>query len=138
MRISDLSSDVCSSDLSNMENARQAYLNTDLPAKLGRYHQDPDSAFWGWNDIWLDPEFRAWNIEPYINSIRCPILAIQGEQDEYGSIEQIRGIERRAPQTQTCILADRSEEHTSELQSLMRSSYAVFCLKKKTSTKTLK
>jgi len=92
--------------ISSIENARRAYLQTDLPAKLKRYHQDPDSAFWGWNDIWLDPAFRAWSIETYLSDIRCPVLAIQGEDDEYGSLEQIRGIQRRAPQTRLCIIPD--------------------------------
>jgi pimeloyl-ACP methyl ester carboxylesterase len=64
-----------------------------------------ESAFWGWNDIWLNPDFRAWNIEQYLPDIRCPILALQGEQDEYGSLEQIRGIERLSPRAQSCILA---------------------------------
>ncbi len=92
--------------ISNIEQARDAYLNTDLPQKLGRYHQDPDSAFWGWNDIWLNPEFRAWNIESYLDKIKCPVLAIQGEGDEYGTLEQIRGIQRLAPQTELCIIPD--------------------------------
>ncbi len=92
--------------ISSIEGARRAYLDTDLPAKLKRYHKDPDSAFWGWNDVWLDPEFRAWNIEEYLGSIRCPVLAIQGENDEYGSLEQIRGIQRHAAQTRLCIIPD--------------------------------
>jgi pimeloyl-ACP methyl ester carboxylesterase len=92
--------------ISNIEQARDAYLSTDLPRKLGRYHQDPDSAFWGWNDIWLNPEFRAWNIESWLDKIECPVLAIQGEDDEYGTLEQIRGIQRLAPQTELCIIPD--------------------------------
>jgi len=58
-----------------------------------------DSAFWGWNRIWLDPAFRGWSIEEEIRAIRCPILAVQGLDDEYGTLEQIRGIARRLPQT---------------------------------------
>jgi pimeloyl-ACP methyl ester carboxylesterase len=92
--------------ISNIEQAREAYLSTDLPRKLGRYHQDPDSAFWGWNDIWLNPAFRAWNIESWLDKIKCPVLAIQGEDDEYGTLEQIRGIQRLAPQTELCIIPD--------------------------------
>lgn len=90
--------------IANIEAAREAYLTTDLSRKLGRYHDDPDSAFWGWNDIWLNPEFRAWNIEEYLDDLACPVLAIQGEDDEYGTLEQVRGIQRRAPQTQLCII----------------------------------
>lgn len=85
--------------VTSIEQARQAYLSTDLRQKLARYHDDPDSAFWGWNRIWLDPGFRGWTIEAECDSIGCPVLAIQGVDDEYGTLEQIRGIARRAPRT---------------------------------------
>ncbi|MGB6103726.1 MAG: alpha/beta hydrolase [Pusillimonas sp.] len=86
--------------------ARAIYLSTELRQILGRYHGDPDSVFWSWNDTWLKPDFRNWNIEKLVTQIRCPVLAIQGENDEYGSLEQIEGIKRLAPQTELCILAD--------------------------------
>lgn len=86
--------------ISSIEQARVAYTTTNLPEKLGKYHNDPDSPFWGWNDIWLHPPFRDWSIEEEIKSIRCPLLAIQGRQDEYGTLEQIHGIKRRVPHTQ--------------------------------------
>ena len=76
--------------------ARDAYRTTDLRSKLARYHADVDGAFWGWNDIWLDPAFRAWNIEEYLPRIACPILAIQGEDDEYGTMAQLARIARGA------------------------------------------
>ena len=76
----------------------QTYQQTDLRAKLARYHDDPDSAFGGWSTIWLDPRFGQWNIESALSAIRCPLLAIQGLDDEYGTLEQIRGIARRVPQ----------------------------------------
>jgi pimeloyl-ACP methyl ester carboxylesterase len=72
--------------------AKIAYETTDLRAKLARYHTDVDSAFWGWNRIWLDPVFRDWNIEKYLPRIRCPVLAMQGVDDEYGTMEQMRRI----------------------------------------------
>lgn len=80
--------------------ARHAYLATDLRARLGRYHDDPDSAFWGWNQIWLNPGFRAWSIEADIKSIACPLLAVQGLDDEYGSLKQIESIAAALPQTE--------------------------------------
>jgi pimeloyl-ACP methyl ester carboxylesterase len=80
----------------NIRAARQAYLHTDLRDRLARYHDDPDSAFWGWNDIWLDPAFRAWNIENALPAIACPILALQGTDDEYATLAQIDGIARHA------------------------------------------
>jgi pimeloyl-ACP methyl ester carboxylesterase len=90
----------------SIRKARETYLATDLKQRLGRYHDDPDSAFWGWNDIWLDPAFRDWSIEAELDAIRCPLLAIQGLDDEYGTLEQIRGIARRVPQVQLLELAD--------------------------------
>ena len=85
--------------------ARTAYETTDLRARLARYHADVDSAFRGWNDVWLDPAFRAWNIEAELEAITCPVLAVQGVDDEYGTLEQIRGIARRVPQTRLVELA---------------------------------
>jgi pimeloyl-ACP methyl ester carboxylesterase len=77
-----------------------------LRQKLARHHADPDSAFCGWNDIWLHPDFRAWRIDTELASITCPLLAIQGVNDEYGTLEQVRGIARVAPQCQVVELAD--------------------------------
>jgi pimeloyl-ACP methyl ester carboxylesterase len=79
----------------SIERTRAAYLETDLRGKLARYHDDVDSAFWGWNDIWLHPPFRRWNIEGEIAAIKAPLLALQGIDDEYGTLEQVRGIARR-------------------------------------------
>jgi pimeloyl-ACP methyl ester carboxylesterase len=91
--------------VASIRQARETYLGTDLKQRLARHHADPDSAFWGWNDIWLDPAFRNWSIEAEIEAIRCPVLAIQGVDDEYGTLEQVRGIARRVPQTQVLELA---------------------------------
>jgi pimeloyl-ACP methyl ester carboxylesterase len=85
--------------------ARTAYLETDLRQRLAKYHDDPDSAFWGWNNIWLHPPFRQWSIEAEIAAIQCPLLAVQGLDDEYGTLEQVHGIARRAPQTELLELA---------------------------------
>ncbi len=93
IRVEDLS-------VASIARARDAYLATDLRERLARHHDDPDSAFWGWNRIWLHPPFKQWSIEAEIRSIRCPLLAVQGLDDEYGTLEQIRGIARRVPQTQ--------------------------------------
>ena len=90
----------------SISQARTAYRETDLRERLARYHDDPDSAFWGWNDIWLHPPFRQWTIEAEIGSISCPVLAIQGLDDEYGTLEQIRGIARRVPHAQLLELPD--------------------------------
>ncbi len=74
--------------------ARQAYATTDLPAKMARHHRDPDATFHGWNDIWLDPQFRSWNIEARLAAITAPVLLIQGADDQYGTLAQLDAIER--------------------------------------------
>ena len=73
--------------ITSIEKAREAYAMTDMRTRLARHHADPDSAFRGWNDVWLSPAFRAWNIEPSLASITCPVLAVQGEDDEYGTTD---------------------------------------------------
>lgn len=92
--------------IASIERARHTYETTDLPQRLGRYHADAESAFRGWNDIWLDPSFRGWSIEDELAAVPCPVLALQGVDDEYGTLEQIRGIARRAPQTRLLEIAD--------------------------------
>ncbi|HVR54706.1 MAG TPA: alpha/beta hydrolase [Pseudorhodoferax sp.] len=86
--------------LASIAQARVAYRDTDLRARLARYHDDPDSAFHGWNGIWLHPLFQRWNITDALAAIRCPVLAIQGLDDVYGTLAQIRGIAEGVPATQ--------------------------------------
>ena len=74
--------------------ARHAYATTDLPAKMARHHRDPDAMFYGWNDIWLAPEFRSWNIEDRLATITAPVLLVQGTDDQYGTLAQLDAIER--------------------------------------------
>jgi pimeloyl-ACP methyl ester carboxylesterase len=83
--------------IASIERAKHAYASTDLREKLSRYHADADSAFLGWNDIWLSSEFRQWNIEPCLPRIHCPVLLIQGRDDEYGTLAQLDAIERQIP-----------------------------------------
>ena len=68
---------------------RTAYETTDLRSKLARWHQNVDNAFYGWNDAWLDPDFRRWDISEYLAYIRVPVAILQGEGDQYGTIRQI-------------------------------------------------
>lgn len=92
--------------VSSIAKARTAYLETDLRDRMARHHADPDSAFWGWNDIWLDPAFRNWRIDTELSAIRCPVLAVQGLDDEYGTLAQIEGIAAAVPGTALLTLAD--------------------------------
>ena len=75
--------------------ARKAFETTDLPQKLERHHRDPSKTFFGWHDVWTMPAFREWNIESYLAGIRCPVLAIQGEDDAYGTMKQLDAIARQ-------------------------------------------
>jgi pimeloyl-ACP methyl ester carboxylesterase len=91
--------------VASIERARATWRETDLRERLARHHDDPDSAFFGWNDAWLQPPFRQWSIEDEIAVIRCPLLAIQGEDDEYGTMAQVRGIAGRVPHAEVLELA---------------------------------
>jgi pimeloyl-ACP methyl ester carboxylesterase len=84
--------------------AKVTYATTDLPKKLARHHTDPDATFAGWNDIWLDPRFRDWNIEAYAERVRVPVLLIQGDADEFGTTAQLDAIAARVPGTQTLMV----------------------------------
>jgi pimeloyl-ACP methyl ester carboxylesterase len=82
--------------LEEIRQARAAYHDGDLRERMARHHRDPDAAFHGWNDVWLDPEFRDWDITELIGGIECPILLIQGRQDQYGTMAQLDAIETTA------------------------------------------
>jgi pimeloyl-ACP methyl ester carboxylesterase len=74
---------------------RQSYFDTDLRRRLAKYHQHVDDAFLGWADAWLDPAFLSWSIEDLMPRIDQPLLLIQGEDDEYGTLAQLDRIEAR-------------------------------------------
>lgn len=81
--------------IQSIEKARSAYSEMGergLRSRLARYHDDVDNAFWQWNDIWLDPAFRRFDIRNECRRIAAPVLAIQGTQDEYGSLQQLEDI----------------------------------------------
>jgi len=77
------------SGIAEIARAKETYETTDLRAKLARWHADVDNAFKGWNGAWLDPEFRKWDITEELAYIRVPILLVQGQDDQYGTIRQI-------------------------------------------------
>jgi pimeloyl-ACP methyl ester carboxylesterase len=82
--------------ITQIEAARHAFETTDLPGKLGKYHRDAENAFYGWNQSWLHPDFRSWDVQDVIEKITTPILAIQGMNDQYGTLLQIEAIKERA------------------------------------------
>jgi pimeloyl-ACP methyl ester carboxylesterase len=76
-----------------------------LRERLARHHADPDATFFGWNDIWLSPEFAGWNIEEAVQRLAAPVLAIQGRDDQYGTLAQIDALVRHHHDTDALLLA---------------------------------
>ncbi len=100
--------------------ARQAYRSGDLRARLARYHSDVDATFQGWTDIWLHPDFRSWSIEDLLPAIACPVLAIQGREDEYGTAAQLERIAAGVPGAEILELADcRHSPHRDQPEAVI-------------------
>lgn len=85
--------------LRGIARARELYQSGGLKLGLARYHDDPDSGFFGWSDAWLSPAFKSWNIEAMLSHIRAPLMLIQGYDDEYATMEQLDRIEVAVPST---------------------------------------
>ena len=75
---------------------RSEYEKGPLRERMARHHADADRTFYGWNDVWLSPAFRDWNIESSAAHLRTPVLAVQGLDDEYGTVAQIDALARNA------------------------------------------
>ena len=78
--------------VTSIARAADAYRTTNLRALLAKHHADVDGAFWGWNRAWLDPAFRAWNLESFLPDVHAPTLGVQGDADEYGTRAQVDAI----------------------------------------------
>jgi pimeloyl-ACP methyl ester carboxylesterase len=72
--------------------ARETFESTDLRERMARYHRDAERTFRLWNDVWLAPEFRDWNIEDVLPGVTAPALLIQGEHDQYGTLAQVEAV----------------------------------------------
>ncbi|OZM81560.1 alpha/beta fold hydrolase [Pseudonocardia sp. MH-G8] len=82
--------------LRGIEEARRAYTQGDLRARMARHHRDPDVTFWNWNDGWLDDTFREWDIRSELRGISAPVLGVQGTQDPYGTVVHVEAVRDRA------------------------------------------
>jgi pimeloyl-ACP methyl ester carboxylesterase len=80
--------------VTSIERARDAFESGDLAERLGKYHRDARKTFYLWADAWLESEFLEWNIESYLPGIACPVLALQGVDDAYGTLEQLARVAR--------------------------------------------
>jgi pimeloyl-ACP methyl ester carboxylesterase len=93
--------------ISSIKKAAVTFETTDLKARLGKYHRDVARTFYGWADVWRDPNFTSWDIrDDYLPKIACPVLAIQGEDDEYGTMAQLDDTKARVKSCQLLKLPD--------------------------------
>jgi pimeloyl-ACP methyl ester carboxylesterase len=105
--------------------AVEAWNKTDLRSRLARHQRDVDRVFHDWYETWLSPSFRDWNIETYLPAIRCPVLALQGEDDEYATMEQLERIARGASDVDLVKLADcRHSPHKDQPQAVLEATQA--------------
>jgi len=116
--IATIAAHVLNEDLTikSIEEAKVAFETTNLRDRLSKYHGDNvDCAFWGWNGVWLNPDFKNWNLEEFLPSIEVPTLVIQGLEDQYGTDAQINAIEAGLScPTETAMIA--GAQHSPHLE----------------------
>jgi pimeloyl-ACP methyl ester carboxylesterase len=116
--------------VAGVEAATVAYQSTDLRERLGRYHRDVDATFAGWSDVWRSAPFRSWNLESFLPRTRCPMLLIQGEQDEYGTLAQLDAIRRHAPgPVEQLVLPDCGHSPHKDQRELVLQAVSMFLLR---------
>ena len=104
--------DIC---LAEIRQTKETFETTDLRDRMARHHRDPDAAFYGWNDVWLHPEFPHWSIEDELAAIQAPLLLIQGTDDQYGTLAQLDSIEQRVNSPITRVHLDCQHSPPTEL-----------------------
>ncbi|SPF81611.1 alpha/beta fold hydrolase [Pseudoprimorskyibacter insulae] len=107
--------------LTEIARAAQVFAETDMGARLGKYHRDPEATFRGWNDAWLAPGFKDWHVGDVIDYWRIPCLAIQGVQDQYGTAAHIHEIETRSYAPVDVLMLDdcRHSPHFDQPQAVL-------------------
>lgn len=113
--------------LAEIAAARTRFETTDMREKMSKYHRIPEHTFKGWNDAWLDPAFKDWHVGDVIDHFRIPTLAIQGRQDQYGTLAQIYEIETRAyAPVETLLIEDCGHSPHLEQRALVLAGVAEF------------
>lgn len=92
--------------LAEIARASDGFEASDMAARMGKYHRDPEATFRGWADAWLSPGFRAWNVEDVLDGITAPVLVIQGREDQYGTLAQVETVLSRVPGAASVILEE--------------------------------
>ena len=109
--------------------ARDAFLQGSLRERIAKFHADVDGAFWQWNDVWLSSAFRGFDIRKEIEGITAPLLAIQGEEDAYGTMAQIDDIALHVPHAEQVKLASCGHSPHRDQPSQVHSAIAQFLFK---------
>lgn len=112
--------------LAGIRETGQLWRSTDLRERLARHHADPDRVFREWHDVWLSAPYRDWTMEAELSAITCPVLAIQGLEDQYGSLRQIEVIAERAPQTRLLVLPDCGHSPHRDQEALVLEAIGAF------------
>lgn len=118
--------------IKGIEKTGELYRVSDMKGRLDRYHDYPDMVFRRWHDIWLSPEFRSWNIENLLSEIHCPILAIQGYDDEYASMAQIDCIKKHLPETEILMIPNCKHSPQKDQPQMVSEAAIKFILQSKT------
>jgi pimeloyl-ACP methyl ester carboxylesterase len=107
--------------VASIERTNERYAAGDLRTRLAQHHDDVDVAFSGWRDVWLDPAFRAWNLEAFLPHVTGPTLLIQGEEDQYGTLQQVDAIVRQSGgPVDTLVLPDcRHSPHRDQREAVL-------------------
>jgi pimeloyl-ACP methyl ester carboxylesterase len=111
-------------NIASIQQILQDYETTDLRARLARYHRNVDTAFHGWAGAWLDRRFRAFDITGFLPDIRVPILAMQGENDPYGTDAQLRILKQHARAPAEAVLIPNAR-HSPHLEAKDRTVEAI-------------
>lgn len=99
---------------------QKSYDNGALREKLAQLHDDPDGVFWGWSRLWVAPDYQPWNITALLSSIACPVLMVQGRQDQYGTLDQLEAIKEQVPHAHILVLEEcRHVPHLEQPQALL-------------------
>jgi len=111
--------------LAGIEDARREFEESDLRTRMARHHRDPEITFRNWNDVWLDPAFRDWDLRPDIAGITCPVLAVQGTADRYGTVAHVEAIrDRVATRDVELLVLDGGHSPHLELRERVRDAIA--------------
>lgn len=112
--------------LAGIRAAKEAYETGGLKNKISRHHLHVDPVFYGWNNLWLSPDFGDWNIEAQLPSIQCPVLLIQGANDEYATYAQLRGIQTQIVHAEVLEIPDCGHFPQRDAEALVINAAKVF------------